>query len=108
MTDGLIDFLTTTARLKSLKRAGWQRCGVANCESVAEHTFGVALLALLTPGEGIDRNRSLQLALVHDLAESIVGDLTPHDSVAPHDKQTRERHAMRQLSRMVGDERLIE
>ena len=94
-------------RLKSLKRAGWLRCGVGagECESVAEHTFGVALLALILPdgqGVAVDRDRCVRLALVHDLAESIVGDITPHDAIEPAEKHRRERSAMEELSRTLG------
>src|SRR5689334_14865724 len=101
----LLRFLEHAMRLKSTARAGWKRCGVDRCESVADHTFGVALLALLAPdpndakgssdsgepprrraGE-LNRDHCLALALVHDLAESIVGDITPHDGVDPADKR---------------------
>ncbi|HWQ13475.1 MAG TPA: HD domain-containing protein [Roseiflexaceae bacterium] len=62
--------------LKLLPRTGWLQRGVAPAESVAEHTFGVALLALALAGAapGVDRGRLLALALVHDLAEALLGD----------------------------------
>ena len=49
-------------------------------ESVADHSFAVALLALYE-GErrGYDVERILKLALIHDLEEAIIGDLTPQD-----------------------------
>lgn len=37
------------------------------------------------------------MALVHDLAESIVGDLTPYCGVSAEEKRTREREAMRSI-----------
>lgn len=101
MSDGMSEFLTTTMELKTLRRAGWVRCGVEPCESVAEHTFGVALLALLLPkvaGLAMNRERCVALSLVHDLAESIVGDLTPHDAVGADNKSRREREAMARLA----------
>jgi putative hydrolases of HD superfamily len=65
------------AALKLLPRTGWLQRGVNPAESVAEHTFGVALLALAvadaTPG--VDRGKLLALALVHDMAEALLGDL---------------------------------
>src|SRR6478609_3578246 len=39
---------TQIATLKLLPRTGWLQRGVPNVESVAEHTFGVATLALLS------------------------------------------------------------
>ena len=107
MSNGLLKFFEMAAKLKTLRRAGWHRCGVSPCESVAEHTFGVAILALLLPGSAglsVDRNRCVAMALVHDLAESIVGDLTPHDPVTAEEKQRREQAAIDELAKTLGDE----
>ena len=48
-------------------------------ESVADHTFRVALLVWLAAGPELDRDRVLKLALLHDLAEAVTGDLPPYD-----------------------------
>jgi putative hydrolase of HD superfamily len=63
--------------LKNLPRAGWLQRGVMKAETVAEHTFGVASLALLVGDmvPDIDRGRLLAIALLHDMAEVLVGDL---------------------------------
>lgn len=66
--------------LKRAPRMGWLIRGVApgEVESVAAHTAGVGLVALLlaelveTP---IDRGRLLAICLLHDLAEAAIGDL---------------------------------
>lgn len=50
----------------------------------------------------LDRGRALAIAVVHDLAEVRVGDLTPHDAVAPADKRARERDALRGLLAPLG------
>ena len=106
--DNFVRTLTRAAELKRVKRAGWMRCGIgaASCESVADHTFGVALLALLLPprvaGLAIDRDRCVRLALVHDLAEAIVGDITPHDGIDPAEKRRREERAIRELAATLG------
>jgi putative hydrolase of HD superfamily len=107
-TANAVNFYNLIARLKSLPRAGWQRCGHENCESVAEHTFGVAALALaLSDQAGVDRGKCLALCVVHDLAEAIVGDITPMDHVAPAEKQRRERNAMEQLALALGSRDII-
>lgn len=107
----LIRFFAQATRLKTLKRAGWGRCGVEACESVADHTFGVALLALCllpkNPVHGIDRDHCVAIALAHDLAESVVGDITPHDAVEPEEKHRREEAAMRELAATLGDDELL-
>jgi len=47
-------------------------------------------------------SRCMQLALVHDLAECIVGDITPHCGVGPDEKQKREDKAMQELVELIG------
>ncbi len=87
---GLARFLALVGRLKSLRRTGWRDRGVpdAETESVADHTLRVAMLAWLTAdaaarrGETIDPDRVLQLAIVHDLAEALAGDIPPYDPAA--------------------------
>ena len=73
----------TANTLKRIPRVGWGQRGVADVESVAEHSFGVAFLALLLADaihEPLDRERLLTLALLHDLAESQLTDL-PHSAI---------------------------
>jgi putative hydrolase of HD superfamily len=67
--------------LKEVPRTGWLDRGITpeETESVADHSFGVALLAWLLAPDELDRARVVELALLHDLAESAVGDATPYD-----------------------------
>lgn len=44
----------------------------------------------------------LDLALVHDLAESIVGDITPYCGVSKEDKKQREMDAMREIAKLIA------
>ena len=76
--------------LKALPRAGWVRKGLADPESVAAHSWGVAWLVLTLCPPGVDRGRALAIAILHDLAEVRVGDLTPHDPVSKAEKARRE------------------
>ena len=63
--------------LKLLPRVGWLQRGIANAESVAEHSFGLAALALIftAADDAVDRERVLAMALMHDVAEALIGDL---------------------------------
>ena len=91
-------------RLKRLYRQGWLKRGLPEglCESVAEHSFGTALLALLVAGKAgtagafgtLDAAKAALLALVHELGESYAGDITPVDGVSREDKRSLERHAI--------------
>lgn len=75
------EVIEAIGRLKELPRTGWLDRGISTeeTESVADHSFGVALLAWLLAPVGLDRARVVELALLHDLAESAVGDATPYD-----------------------------
>lgn len=88
---------TEAFALKHLDRAGWKRVGVTHPESVAAHSWGVALLALVRCPPAIDRDRVVAMAILHDLAEVRVGDLTPHDGVPRAEKHRRERAAIEDL-----------
>lgn len=79
--------------LKDLPRAGWTRAGVAGPESVAAHSWGMSLLALILCPDHLDRARVLALCALHDLPEVRAGDITPHDGVPAEEKARRERVA---------------
>jgi putative hydrolase of HD superfamily len=65
-------------KLKELPRTGWVESGIPEPESVAEHSFRTAVLAMLLADlQGLDSGKSVKMALLHDLAEVMTGDLTP-------------------------------
>jgi len=77
----LVNFWKLAARLKEEARRGWvQRLHLKDVESVADHSYGLAMLSLYEAyRRGYDVEKVLKLALVHDLEEAITGDLTPLD-----------------------------
>lgn len=100
-------FLHIASHLKEVRRAGWVRSGVKDAESVADHSWGVAVLALLLAPQDLDRQRLLSLATVHDLAEAIVGDITPHDSISADEKRRCESDATHNLAALADMPELI-
>lgn len=74
--DRIIDFLFEVGMLKRTPRSGWQFLG-SGSESVADHVFRTAMIALvLSRMDGsVDADRTLRMALVHDLPEARTGDL---------------------------------
>ncbi len=71
-----LEFALTVGKLKSLKRTGWVRRNVPDPESVAAHSFRTAVLAMtLAPKVGADSNKSMKMALIHDIGEAIIGDV---------------------------------
>lgn len=78
MREALAKFYEAVLRLKRFRRTGWLRCGVREPESVAAHSYAVALLsALLADLRGLDAAEVVRMALIHDLPEAVTGDLTP-------------------------------
>ena len=84
--------------LKDLDRAGWLRSGLSNVESVAAHSWGVAFLAFHLCPEELDRQRLMEMAICHDVAEIKVGDITPYDGISSEDKVAMETEAMLAIS----------
>jgi putative hydrolase of HD superfamily len=85
-TAGLIAFLRAAGKLKRIKRTGWVQAGVPNPESVAGHSHRVALLSMvLADSQSLDTSKAMRMALLHDLAEAVTGDLTPSQKHGDHD-----------------------
>ena len=107
--DGLAELARLAGALKQVRRRGWVLRGVTEPESVADHSFRTALLALvLARDDSFDRGRCVAMALVHDLAEAVVGDITPYDGISREEKRRREREALSRLADNLGDTELLE
>ena len=79
---GLPRLAEMAGRLKEVRRQGWVDRGVPDAESVADHSYHVAVLAwAVARARGLDADRALRLALFHDLAEAETGDETPFDAI---------------------------
>ena len=78
----MLSTLIELQRLKRLDRTGWTLRGLPNgTESVASHSFGVSVTAMLLADEfiargiSVDVEKVLRIALLHDWAETRVGDM---------------------------------
>ncbi len=113
----LLPLLNHINDLKRLPRMGWLLAGIAPVESVADHAFATALVALSLAeavnaaldstqlSAPLEIGRVLRIALVHDLAESLLTDL-PHRATAllsANAKHGAERTAMAQIMADVPD-----
>lgn len=98
----LLEFLHRVGHLKKTKRRGWILRSIPEQESVAEHSFRTTMLAyVLADDLGVNSNKLIKMALIHDLAESIVGDITPADKVPREEKFVREKKAMEKISGLL-------
>lgn len=79
----IIKFLEIAGMLKRTPRTGWVEVDVYQPESVADHTFRTALLCMLYADiESLNSLKLLRMALIHDLPEALIGDLTPSEKTA--------------------------
>ena len=73
----LLDLLLEAQLLDRIPRSGYVLRGVADPESVTEHSWHVLFLVWAVGSRlaGLDLGRAVEIALVHDLAELRIGDL---------------------------------
>ena len=74
----VLKFMSLVGKLKTTKRTGWVYRKVQSPESVSDHMYRMAMLSFLLADQQDDisplqKDRCIKLALVHDLAECIVG-----------------------------------
>jgi putative hydrolase of HD superfamily len=89
--NGILTFLRTAERLKSMPRSGWTVAGTP--DTVASHTWRLCLMAVVLADQfpGIDLARLLKICLIHDLGEALHGDIPAPAQVADAPKAERER-----------------
>lgn len=104
--DTIVDVLLALDPLCDLPRTGWILRGIASPESIAAHSHGVAVVAMMLvdalreSGEAVDGERTLRMALLHDAPEARTGDV-------PMPNKTPEmRRALEQLEAVLAREML--
>ncbi len=91
-------FFQYAIQLKYVKRAGWiSKVKVQNPESVADHTFSMCAISMvLSDIFGLDTQRVMKMVILHDLAESIIGDYMPGQISDKH-KRLKEKKAINSI-----------
>ncbi|XP_017024483.1 uncharacterized protein [Drosophila kikkawai] len=98
----ILQFMELIGNLKHTKRTGWVLRDVNDCESISGHMYRMSMLTFLLDGsEGLNQIRCMELALVHDLAESLVGDITPFCGVSKDEKRAMEFKAMEDICKLI-------
>lgn len=105
----MLQTLIELQRLKKLERTGWMLRGLpSGTESVAAHSFGVSVTAMLladeltNSGVAIDVERVLRMSLLHDWAETRVGDM-PRTATEYFGSENRKHAETAAFADIVGD-----
>jgi putative hydrolase of HD superfamily len=79
LEEAILEYAHDVGKAKRLIRTGWkEKVGVKSPESVAEHMYRTSVIAMaLSDLAGLNTERVLKMTLLDDLAETVVGDLTP-------------------------------
>lgn len=83
----LIDTLSVAEKLKCTLRHCYTSSG--RIESVAEHSWRLALMAFLVSDNfpEADMNKVIQMCLIHDLGEAFTGDIPTFEKTGAHEEE---------------------
>lgn len=90
-------FLHIVELLKIQRRTGWVDYDISPCESISDHMYRMALISILIKDPNVNRQRCVRISLVHDLAEALVGDITPVADFCKEEKHRREWETIKYL-----------
>jgi len=89
------EFAYFVSELKNVKRSGWKyKLNLDHVESVADHTYAMTTLGMVISDlHGLNTEKIMKMSLLHDLAESITGDIMP-DQMTKDEKYMKENNAI--------------
>lgn len=108
----VINFYVVCNRLKNVIRKGWKDWNVKRerLESVAEHVYGVQMLAIAMKSEyeyDVDIMKVIFMLAIHELGEAIIDDLTQFE-ISKEEKQKIEHEAVNKILNGLLDGQKIE
>jgi putative hydrolase of HD superfamily len=94
----LVSFFRIVCNLKRVKRSGWiHKSNIPSPESVADHSYSMCMMSMiLAEIMNLDSGHIMKMVIIHDLAESLVGDHMP-DDISSEEKQLLEGMAMEKI-----------
>jgi len=101
MIKEILSLATIAGALKKVKRKGWITwVGIENPESVAEHSFRCAVLAMCIGDlKKLNTEKLIKITLLHDIHEALTGDYDYFDKQRMgKEVHKREKEAMKKLS----------
>lgn len=108
----VIKYYVLCNKLKDVIRTGWKDWNVKRerIESVAEHIFGVQMLAIAINSEydyDIDIMKVMYMLAIHELGEILIGDLTMFQ-ISKEEKKKKEHEAVHNILKTLIDGKYIE
>ncbi|CAI4060342.1 hypothetical protein SUVZ_04G4510 [Saccharomyces uvarum] len=97
----ILAFLNIVQQLKIQKRTGFIDFGIVECESISDHMYRLGIITMLIKDPKVNRDKCVRIALVHDIAESLVGDITPVDPIGKEEKHRREWETIKYLCNVL-------
>ena len=102
--ENVVNYYVICNRLKHVIRTGWKEWNVKKerLESVAEHIYGVQMLALAMKSEyqyDIDIEKVILMLAIHELGETVIGDLTQFDI----EKEEKEKIEAQAVEKVLGN-----
>ena len=100
----ILDFFKTAANLKKISRQGWiDKLSLDTPESVADHSYSMAVISMVISDLGnYNSEKIIKMVLLHDLAESKIGDHTP-EQLSKEKKNTLENNAFNEIIKNLPD-----
>jgi putative hydrolase of HD superfamily len=105
----ILNFLLETVKAKRVIRTGWKMHNITNPESVAEHSYQLCVIALVLADHlGVDREKLVKMAIIHDLGEIITGDIVwiqgkMIDVEKKRKKELMEEEGIKKIFSLLGD-----
>lgn len=103
--NGVVCFIEIVGLLKKTKRQGWinKRIPHQNVESVSDHMYRMSIMSWIFSSSDIDLNKCIKMSLIHDIAESLVTDITPDDLIPKDEKIAREFKTINYLLSLINN-----
>lgn len=104
-----VDFFKSVINLKKISRQGWiNKLNVGKSESVADHSFMMTVMSMVISDlTNQNSEKIMKMALLHDLAESKIGDYVP-GQIDKEEKIKLENNAFMEIADKLPDKIKIE
>ncbi|KAJ7498065.1 HD domain-containing protein [Mycena galericulata] len=90
-------FFHLIEKLKTQKRTGWVDNNIPHPESISDHMYRMAMLAMCSSDQNLDISKFALVCIREELELPSVGDIAPREGITTAEKQRREEEAMHNI-----------